>query len=193
MARINDPYSLDIGPRDDLTEARRYCECCGLAFTYMTAVGNEHIEKSCRECGTHVKDGTPEQQVEMHRTHEPRLQAWIVKVHDRANELESERNQVRAEIADMRDRVASALKTRNRFRNVATAMLDEHEPSEKRGGCRCGEGKYPCLTVRAAIDADRGIVYHLERGKGARAVQEYITREKIKAAFADDDYLDELG
>jgi hypothetical protein len=82
------------------------------------------------------------------------------------------------ELADARERVASALRSRDAWRSALVQTMVHHEPEDE--GCRCGARHYPCPSVETLERINRGI---------ARRVEDYLAMspEDMKHALDGDD------
>lgn len=145
----------------DMVPIAAHCECCDLLFQYKTPRHAPRGKKRCTNCTRHLLDGSLEEQIIALREHEPRLRSWLNDVYDKANEQEKTIKKQREQLHEKGQQVAEALQTRDRHQLIATAVLSNHGQKSP-GRCRCGQ-PHPCVSTRAAEEADRRLAVYLRR------------------------------
>lgn len=188
MITHNNPY--DVSSNIKLIAKHATCACCKARFVYKTYEVRPEERTTCNDCVDHDRDGTLDQQVAALVEHEPRLRKAMNDARRAANRLEGERNSLRSELVEQKRKVSAALDTRNRWRKVVDAVLDEHSEALGSKNCSCG-ASFPCPTTRAAKEADPGISYHVLRGQSARFAAAQRNRERGARYY--DDLEDEIG
>jgi len=176
MVIRKNPY--DVTLRVDVVTMYEFCACCELRFACHMERSRPVVQTVCPECRAHNLEGSTEDVIKALREHEPRFRNWIVAVHEKASEQEAEIMRLKGEARERGEQIGAALRTRNRWRDVAAAMMDEHEPEGVRGLCRCGH-KYPCPTVQAAYEVDYGIARSIERDQGARDLARFQLSQHV--------------
>jgi len=161
------------------------CDCCDLSFKYQTFAEATESRTRCEGCETHRLDGTEAEQLEALRQHEPRLRKWNRDVTAKADEMQTEVNERRATDIERRRQVKAALESRDKWRAVAIAVLDEHDgPVGPRRLCTCGKA-FPCPTVLAAQTTDYGSWRYLDRSRPERQLNEYAKQRWLDDIDAD--------
>jgi hypothetical protein len=188
-----------FGVRTDVKVETRIetCECCRLRFAYETYALRPEARDRCDFCPDHQLDGTPEQVVAAMREHEPRLHERIRAVYDKADQMQElvraknrEIGEMKAEDEKRREQVRSALRSRDRWRKVAEAVMDEHSQVDKFGKCLCSN-KAPCPTVLAVETVDFGLARDMVRSKPGRDIAEYehlLERRQMAQDLANGTY-----
>lgn len=81
------------------------------------------------------------------------------------------------------DKVASALKTRGRWRSLAISMVEAHTPVGK-DKCRC-DTRWPCLTLSIMEQRDPYARREAEKSADSRALSEQEMKRMVQDVFDD--------
>jgi hypothetical protein len=148
------PYGVGESGVDKRTEFGR-CSCCDLSFSYEVIRTRPVFRDRCDACGAHYEtDGEPvERTLARYQAHDAALRA-------RADAAAAAATQYEKEVAQSRERVRSALRTRDSWQRLALELYIAHE--DKGGGkCRCGL-RYPCPTITVVENSSRPLARRLE-------------------------------
>ena len=127
------------------------CQCCEIEFIVRAPASQKHHPKRCDHCVDHQLEGTTDQQLTAFREHHNRYPAEVAKARKMTREAMAAKERAELERDSSRERVAAALRTRDRHRGIHEAMLAQHVPTED-GKCLCGQ-RFPCPTWDAAKTA----------------------------------------
>jgi hypothetical protein len=135
------------------------CDCCGLVITAGM--------RRCSICEDHyLVPGEP-------------LSRKEDRLADHARRVPAARNSTTTDSPESRERVASALRTRNAWRAALVEVMLVHAPGDE--GCMCGAPHYPCISVATLERVNPRI---------ARNVENYLAmsaEDMRKALYREDD------
>ncbi|PZR99102.1 MAG: hypothetical protein DLM67_04535 [Candidatus Nephthysia bennettiae] len=91
-----------------------------------------------------------------------------------------------AMLAEYRERVQSALRSRDSWRGALVEVMVHHEASDE--GCRCGAPHYPCPSAETLERVNRGIARRVEHylSLPVEEMERQLYREDSWPDFADD-------
>lgn len=147
---IRDPF-LTTGTHRTAPLPTITCSCCGLRRKYNERhVSVDNIPR-CMDCINHYPrlDEEPKAEGDRAIAHEPLLRERVRLATDAANRMEQQLTQVRS-------KVAPALRSRDKWRSLATDAVRLH--SSKLNGCECGKHGEQCPTERLLLRDHGGMV-----------------------------------
>ncbi|GAB3589365.1 hypothetical protein GCM10027446_01510 [Angustibacter peucedani] len=154
MAIIRNPYDVGVGNKPPV-QRRGRCSCCSYPIQWMQLPAEpEDIRRLCAECDGHEPvDG---ESIERRLA---RAEAHLVCVQALRDAAAADAGKNASEVQESRRKVASALKSRDIWRDMAAAALGEHLPLE--GRCDGCASPWPCASIRAAQKVSHGMTHDL--------------------------------
>jgi excinuclease UvrABC ATPase subunit len=141
---------------EDFVERQGRCACCHAPFAYRSHRKMLTVERWCHSCQDHHPfDGEDlNRRLNRAETHEQILSAHRDAAVEAANKAE-------ARVKQGRGAVASALRQRNEYSRIITAVMALHLPSGN--SCASCGGRYPCESVTAVRRINPRIADVLDR------------------------------
>lgn len=161
MSLKDNPYGVGYSGATAVMKDGR-CVCCALPFSFRSW-STEPAPATCPNCESHQDTDDSDRTTERLLEHEPRLLAYVAAAKAAANKLQRE-------AAGSREKVASALRSRERWQAVLTEVRSLHDEGEHKK-CRCGLA-WPCETWQV-LQEDKGIARELN----TRAYRQLITED----------------
>lgn len=149
------PYGVGVSGQDRITESR-LCACCSIEFVSTGTREFLDLPGRCPDCAKHHSNN-PGAELEMLREHCTRLPGAIKiargMTRDAKAELMSVKEEAAKEKRERQEQVASALESRDRWREILGVVEEAHPRPDGAEGCGCS---LPGCVVGALIrDARR--------------------------------------
>lgn len=178
MSIKKNPY--DVG----YTEGKKtsifgQCRCCQDKVVAHGVPGVDPVPDLCVDCAEHSPE--PEEPVDREllrlRTHYARkLRVEL--------DLREQTHRLALEVSEQAEKVRSALRSRDRYREALEAIERVHRPGTDRK-CGCGRPS-PCSTVRAVLDVDRHVWAEVGR-RASRDDYQAWQNEQWRAEYGIED------
>jgi hypothetical protein len=146
VGRNMNPFGVGHSGDDWIVRGDR-CRCCQLPFQYRTLRTQPQFQTWCEHCADHYPEESEPQERRLRRLaeHEPRFLAYMKNARDAAKDAWDAVERQKAEAQELREQVRGALRSRDQWREILTAVALEHV-EEAHSKCSCGLD-YPCVTV----------------------------------------------
>lgn len=134
-------------PKQEVKYVR--CACCELGFQYV--IGPDHIRPDwCPHCLSHYEvDNEPEART-------------ISRLSDHVQRTRKAHKETASSAGKYYDDMKRAYESRQKWKIALVDIALGHEKADE-GKCSCGANKFPCVTMRALEQSNRGIARQIDR------------------------------
>lgn len=134
MAIKKNPFGVGYSG-ERVTETSRECACCQVEYLWRGTGETWEWDNRCGPCKDHDPT-TPEAELVMLREHQARLVEAVRQARDLARQAKRAELNAVDEVKQRRGQTASALSSRDRYREIVDAVRQEH-PWAEPGHCGC--------------------------------------------------------
>lgn len=132
--RERNPYGVGYSG-ERVVALKKVCSCCRADFRWEGPESLRTLDQRCDSCAHHSRDAD---ELAVLRDHDTQLPKQLEKAREMAKAARVELEERKRMDSQRRRQIASALQSRDDWKEVVDAIRDVHPPGEREHECGCG-------------------------------------------------------